>query len=92
MGGGTLYGYNNNPSNYPETNGTYSWIPVSLLIEIDFSVQGTCPTPTPTPTQTMTPTKTPTQTVTPTKTPTVTPTSTCFSYTLVKIYVNSSFV
>jgi hypothetical protein len=62
LGGGTVYTYNNNPSNYPETSGIYSWIDAGPgVIDIAFSVQGTCPTPTPTPTLTssLTPTPTP---------------------------------
>jgi hypothetical protein len=59
LGGGELYLYNNNPSNYPETNSTYSWIDVGAIIYIIFSVQGTCPTPTPTPTPTPSPTPVP---------------------------------
>jgi hypothetical protein len=49
IGSGTVCNTNNNPSNYPETNGIYSWVDVAGVIDIAFSVQGTCPTPTPTP-------------------------------------------
>jgi hypothetical protein len=72
IGSGTVCLTNNNPSNYPETSGIYSWIDAGPdAIGIAFSVQGTCPTPTPTTTLTSTtPTPTPTQTLTPTLTPT----------------------
>ena len=49
IGSGIICLTNNNPSNYPETSGIYSWVSINL-IDIFSSIQGTCPTPTPTPT------------------------------------------
>jgi len=44
IGSGIICLTNNNPSNYPETSGIYSWIDAGPgVIDIAFSVQGTCP-------------------------------------------------
>jgi hypothetical protein len=42
LGGGTLYSYNENPSNYPETNNTYSWNIVIPSLSITSSSVGQC--------------------------------------------------
>jgi len=42
LGGGEIYQYNENPSNFPESNGEYPWTNVSPKIEIQYSTFGEC--------------------------------------------------